>query len=60
MRPNIRKMYNGRWECMIPEDQVPDDNATDADWYAYTAYGIGSTPVGAYHNWLEDGGVFKQ
>lgn len=54
MKPNIKKMYNGRYECTIPEDQVPDDDAEEKDWYAYTACGIGSTPEGSYNDWLKD------
>lgn len=55
MKPKIKKTYSGRYECLIPEDQVPDnDTATELDWYNYLAVGIGSTPKGAYSDWLKD------
>ncbi len=57
MKPLIKKMYSGRYECFIPIDQVPNEDAEEIEWYAYTACGIGSTPLGAYKDWLEDGGV---
>lgn len=54
MKPLILKTHEGLYLCEIPIENEPEDEATDAEWWTWAATGVGSSPVEAYKDWLEE------
>lgn len=54
MKPLITKNTEGLYTCEIPIENKPEDGAPDAEWWKWSACGVGESSVEAYENWVKD------